>query len=138
LFFHQGQPRRLGELQRNPLLAKTLHTVAAQGVQAFYQGEIARAITQAMSAHQGLIDAEDLKHYKPTWREPLRGTYRGHEILTMPPPSSGGTALLTVLNLLEPYALGWNSSGFGSSTQVHLLAEALKHAFSDRAQYLGD
>lgn len=138
LFFEQGQPRQIGDLQRNPLLAQTLRTVARDGVKAFYSGAVAQKIAVAMQAEGGLITAADLKAYQPTWREPLKGSYRGHEILTMPPPSSGGTALLTVLNLLEPYALGWNSSGYGSSQHTHLLAEALKHAFSDRAHYLGD
>lgn len=138
LFFERGQPRQIGDLQRNPLLAQTLRTVAREGVKAFYSGAVAQKIAAAMQAEGGLITAADLQNYQPTWREPLKGSYRGYEILTMPPPSSGGTALLTVLNLLEPYALGWNSSGYGSSQHTHLLAEALKHAFSDRAHYLGD
>lgn len=138
LYFNQGKPRKLGELQRNPELAQTLRLVAEQGAAAFYKGPIAQKIVTAMQAQGGLINAQDLASYQPRERQPLRGSYRGYEILTMPPPSSGGTALLTVLNLLEPYQLGWNSSGFGSSQYLHLLTESMKHAFSDRANFLGD
>lgn len=138
LFFPGGKVKKLGEIQRNPDLAKTLKTIAKQGVDSFYTGEISRKIVTAMRNNQGLISAKDLKNYRPKVRQPLRGTYRGHEIITMPPPSSGGAALLTVMNLLEPYNLGWNASGFGSSSHVQLLTESMKHAFSDRANYLGD
>ncbi|HEY9841404.1 MAG TPA: gamma-glutamyltransferase [Candidatus Obscuribacterales bacterium] len=138
IFFDQGQPRRLGSLQTQPELAATLKTIAREGVSAFYKGEIARKIVAAMQANGGLITAQDLAAYQPRERQPLRGNYRGYEVITMPPPSSGGTALLTVLNLLEPYALGWNATGHNSSQYVHLVTEAMKHAFSDRANYLGD
>lgn len=138
LYFAKGQSHREGERVRNPDLARTLRRIAAQGTQDFYRGETAKRIVSAMQSQGGLISAADLSGYRPVLREPLRGSYRGYEILTMPPPSSGGIALLTVLNLLEPYALGWNSTGFGSSGYVHLVTEAMKHAFADRAHYLGD
>ena len=91
-----------------------------------------------MAANGGLITAEDLAQYKPKLRTPLYADYRGYQVVTMPPPSSGGTALIEILNFLKPFELGWNSTGHGSSTQVHLVTEAMKHAFSDRANYLGD
>lgn len=138
LVLKNGQPLRLGETFRNPALAATLKTIARDGVSAFYTGEISKKIVAAMQANGGLISAKDLASYKPRERTPLKGNYRGYEILTMPPPSSGGTALLTILNLLEPYALGWNATGHGSSQYVALVTEAMKHAFSDRANYLGD
>lgn len=138
LFFKDGLPKAVGEMQTNPELAQTLRTIAQEGPQSFYTGSISRQIVAAMQANGGLITAEDLKNYQPKERTPLKGSYRGYEIVTMPPPSSGGTALLTILNLLEPYALGWNSTGFGSSRYVNLVTEAMKHAFSDRANYLGD
>ncbi|PKL75670.1 MAG: gamma-glutamyltransferase [Candidatus Melainabacteria bacterium HGW-Melainabacteria-1] len=138
VFFKAGQPPRIGESVRNPELAATLRSIAKEGASAFYTGEIARKIVTAMQAHGGLITAQDLARYQPKERKPIQGRYRGYEVLTMPPPSSGGTALLTVLNLLEPYALGWNSLDHGSSGYVGLVTEAMKHAFADRANYLGD
>lgn len=138
VFFNQGQPRKLGEIVTNPELAATLRLIAKDGTDVFYKGAIADKITAAMQANGGLISKKDLADYRPREHKPLRGTYRGYEILTMPPPSSGGTALLTMLNLLEPYALGWNASGHNSSAYMNLVTETMKHAFSDRANYLGD
>ena len=138
IFFEAGKARQIGAVQKNPELAASLNTIATEGVESFYTGSISKKIIAAMQKNNGLISPQDLAAYQPKYREPLKGTYRGYEIYTMPPPSSGGTALLTVLNLLEPYALGWNSSGFGSGTHVGLITEAMKHAFSDRANYLGD
>lgn len=138
LFFKQGQPQPVGAIHKNPELAQSLKTIAQGGVKEFYQGKIAQQIVKAMQQNGGLISASDLANYRPKVRPVLTGTYRGYQILTMPPPSSGGIALLTVLNLMEPYALGWNSTGFGSSQYTHLLSEAMKHAFADRAQFLGD
>jgi len=131
-------PYLLGEKLKLPDLAKTLRTLAEKGIADFYTGGLSRQIVAAMQANGGLISAQDLANYRVTLRQPLKGDYRGHEILTMPPPSSGGTALIETLNLLEPHALGWNSSGFGSSGYVHRVTEALKHAFADRAEFLGD
>lgn len=138
LYFNQGQPFKLGETVRNPALAATLRLIAREGVKSFYNGEIAAKIVTAMQANGGLISRSDLANYKPREHSPLRGSYRGYEILTMPPPSSGGVALLTMLNLLEPYALGWNATGHNSSAYIHLVTESMKHAFADRAEYLGD
>lgn len=131
-------PYLLGEKLKLPDLAKTLRTLADKGISDFYTGGLARQMVAAMQANGGLISAQDLANYRVTLRKPLTGDYRGHTILTMPPPSSGGTALIETLNLLEPQKLGWNSSGFGSSGYVHSVTEALKHAFADRAEFLGD
>ncbi len=102
----------------------------------FYRGTTANEIVRAMKAHGGLITAEDLAKYKPVVRAPLRGTYRGYEIVSMPPPSSGGIALIEMLNMLEAYdlkAMGWHSS-----RHVHTMLEVMRRAFADRAQFLGD
>lgn len=138
LFFEKGKPKNIGDVQKNPDLAKTLKLISDKGVKEFYKGSIAKTIAEEMKKHGGLITLEDLASYKPSIRKALKGNYRGYDILTMPPPSSGGTALLEILNIMEPYKLSWDSMGFGSSKYVHLVTEAMKHAFADRAEYLGD
>lgn len=139
VFFKQGKtPYLLGEKLKLPDLARTLKTLSEKGISDFYTGGLAKQIVAAMQQNGGLISANDLANYRVSLRQPLKGQYRDHEILTMPPPSSGGTALLETLNLLEPQKLGWNSSGFGSSGYVHSVTEALKHVFADRAEFLGD
>jgi gamma-glutamyltranspeptidase/glutathione hydrolase len=102
----------------------------------FYEGETAKLIAADMKANGGIITLEDLRTYEPTLRTPLRTTYRGHEILTMPPPSSGGIALIEMLNMLEAYDL--KSMQWGSAQYTHTLIEAMRRAFADRAQFLGD
>lgn len=138
LFFANGKLPQIGTRIRNPLLAASLRLIAAQGSQAFYRGPLAQKIAAAMQQHGGWITLNDLASYQPTERQPLQGHYRGYDILTMPPPSSGGAVLLTMLNILEGYPLGWNSIGFGSSQYSHVLAETMKHGFSDRARFMGD
>jgi gamma-glutamyltranspeptidase/glutathione hydrolase len=138
LFLCNDQPCALGTPIRNPELGQTLRRMAEHGVQDFYTGDTAKKIVAAMEVEGGLVSASDLTRYTPKLREPLRGTYRGYDILTMPPPSSGGTVLLQALNFLEAYPLGWATTGFGSSQHIHLLTEALKHGFADRAALLGD
>lgn len=137
-FFNKNKPREIDETIKNPQLGKTLRIIADKGVSDFYSGSIAKKIDADMKKNGGFITFDDLKNYKPKIRVPLKGTYRGYDIISMPPPSSGGTALLETLNILENFELGWNSTGFGSSKHVHLVTEALKHAFSDRAEYMGD
>lgn len=138
IFFTNGKPKKTGEWQKNPELAATLKLIAAKGVNEFYKGSIARKIAAAMQKNGGLISLADLANYKPKIRKPLTGKYKGYEIITMPPPSSGGTVLLEILNITEPFNIGWNSTGFGSSRHVHLVTEAMKHAYADRAEYMGD
>lgn len=125
-----------GERFVQPDLAKTLERLAKAGPQDFYKGQIASQIAKDMAEHGGLITAEDLARYQPKERAVLRGTYRGYEILTMPPPSSGGATLLQELNILEGYDLG--ALGPQSSQADHLLLEAMRRAFADRALFFGD
>jgi gamma-glutamyltranspeptidase/glutathione hydrolase len=107
-----------------------------QGPREFYEGKTAQMIAADMKANGGLITLRDLKEYEPTIRKPLKGTYRGYEIMTMPPPSSGGAALLEMLNMLEHYKL--SDYGPNSSEAIHLLVEVQRRAFADRAEYMGD
>jgi len=125
-----------GERIRQPELAETLKSVAAKGSQVFYQGWIAQAVVDRLKKGGGVLTLEDLKSYRPVWREPIIGSYRRQLVITMSPPSSGGIALIQMLNVLEGYQL--SLLPHDSATYLHLLAEVMKHAFSDRAQYLGD
>src|SRR5262245_30695736 len=135
-FSKQGAPYAAGDVFRQPDLARTLERIRDQGPAGFYEGETASLIEKEMRSGGGLITLADLRDYRPKRRAPLRGRYRGREVLTMPPPSSGGTALLEMLNVLERYDLA--PMGFGSAAHLHLLAEAMRRAFADRARYLGD
>jgi gamma-glutamyltranspeptidase/glutathione hydrolase len=125
-----------GELIRQRELAASLKAIAAEGPQVFYEGWIGQAIAERIKKAGGVLTTEDLKSYKPVWREPLIGHYRKRMVITMPPPSSGGVALIEMLNVLEGYKIG--SLPHNSATYLHLVVETLKHAFADRAQYLGD
>ncbi len=135
-FSKNGVPYEPGELLRQPDLARTLQRIAEQGPAGFYEGETALLIEQEMKAHGGLITREDLKAYRAKRRVPIRGTYRGYDIYSMPPPSSGGVALVEMLNVLEGYDLA--AKGYGSAETLHLLIETMRRAYADRAQYLGD
>jgi gamma-glutamyltranspeptidase / glutathione hydrolase len=135
-FSRQGTPYDMGDVLKQPDLARTLERVAAKGPAGFYEGETAALIEKEMVAGGGLINRDDLKAYRPQKRTPLRGSYRGVEVLAMPPISSGGTALLEMLNILEGFDL--RGRGFGSAATVHLVVEAMRRAYADRARYLGD
>jgi gamma-glutamyltranspeptidase/glutathione hydrolase len=126
----------MGDILHQPDLAETLERIAKKGPKGFYEGKTARLIEKEMERGGGLITREDLKVYRAMRRRPLRGQYEGLEILTMPPPSSGGVVLLQVLNVLEEYDLP--GMGFGSASYLHHLAEGLRRAFAERARYLGD
>jgi gamma-glutamyltranspeptidase/glutathione hydrolase len=117
-------------------LGRTLRLIAAEGPDVFYGGSLARAIVDAVRERGGILTEEDLEAYQVKRREPIRGSYRGYEIFSFPPPSSGGIALVEIANILEPFDLG--ARGAGSSASLHLIAEAMKLAFADRAAYLGD
>ncbi len=130
------EPVRLGTRVRQTELAATLRTLAKRGPRAFYEGELAAKIAAAARANGGTLSTQDLARYQALAREPLRGTYRGREIVAFPLPSSGGVTLLETLNVLEGFDLA--SLGAGSSAAIHTIAEALKLGFADRAQYLGD
>lgn len=138
LYFVNNKPVEQGIIVRNPALAQTLSTLSEQGFRSFYEGPWAESFAQKIQQAGGLIGAADLKNYRPKYRSPLSTRYRGYQVVTMPPPSSGGVALITMLNLLQPYPLHWNALSWGSSEYTHLLTESMKHAFSDRAHYLGD
>src|SRR5690606_37522351 len=136
IFLRDGNYYQAGEILRQPELANCLRLIAREGPEAFYRGEIANRIVAAMEANGGLITKRDLAEYEAVFRDPVRGTYRGHEIVSMGPPSSGGVILLQMLRMIERFpvrALGLNSSAF-----IHLKAEAMRRAFADRAEYLGD
>lgn len=135
-FTKDGVPYKPGELLKQTDLAKTLQRIADQGPKGFYEGETAALLAAEMNAHGGMITKQDLKDYHAKRREPVRGSYRGHEILSMSPPSSGGIAIVTMLNLLEGYPLSeW---GFGSAATLHRYAEVMRRAYADRAQHVGD
>ncbi len=124
-----------GDVVKNQGIAKLLKLIETKGSAAFTTGDVPAEISKAVQAAGGILLAEDLGNYQPTWREPLKSTYRGFEIFAMPPPSSGGTTILTALNILEGYDLPL----LGRNPQtVHMVVEALKHAFADRAEWLGD
>ena len=135
-FTKNGAPYEAGDTLKQPDLARTLERIASQGPAGFYQGETALALEKEMLAHGGLITRDDLKNYTAKKRVPVRGTYRGYEIISMPPISSGGVALIEMLNVLEGYDIA--SMGAGSADAIHLTAEAMKRAYADRAHYLGD
>ena len=117
-------------------LGNTLRGIARNGPAAFYSGEIAERIAASVRAAGGVMTADDLAGYEPKLREPVRGTYRGHEIVSMSPPSSGGIHIIQILKMLEGFDLA--GSGAGSARHYHLMAEAMRRAYADRAVYLGD
>lgn len=117
-------------------LATTLESIARDGPRAFYKGSIAGKIATAVQAAGGIMTREDFARYRAIVRTPVRGTYRGYDVLSMPPPSSGGIHLIEILNILEGFSL--RESGAGSAATLHLMIEAMKPAYADRAEYLGD
>lgn len=131
-----GQVPQPGDIFRQPELAATLQRIADHGIADFYEGETARLIVAEMERGGGLITLQDLADYEPVIREPVRGTYRGHEIFSMSPPSSGGAHIVQILNILEGYPIG--DYGHNSAQTIHLMAEAMKRAYADRSEYLGD
>jgi len=131
-----GQPYVAGEKIRQQDLGRTLTRIRDSGRDGFYRGETARLVAEEMRRGGGLITEDDLARYEAKERAPIRGTYRGYEIISMPPPSSGGVALVEMLNILEGYDLA--AAGQNSPRYVHLVAEAMRRAFLDRARFLGD
>ena len=135
-FSNDDAPYGAGERFRQPNLAATLALIAAEGPAGFYRGRTAALLAEEMEAHGGLITEADLAAYEPRVRGAVRGTYRGYEVVSMPPPSSGGVTLIQMLNVLEGYDL--RAAGFGSALNVHRIAEAMRRGFADRALHLGD
>lgn len=136
IFLRSGKLFEEGDLLRQPELARSLRLIAEEGSQAFYEGEIARLIVADMRANGGLITEDDLAGYSAVVRTPIRGSYRGYEIVSMGPPSSGGVILVEMLNMLERFPVC--QLGFNSSEMIHLKVEVMRRAFADRAQFLGD
>jgi len=135
-FKDNGEPYAKGEMLKQKDLARSLREIAENGPDAFYNGDIAKKINGFMKENGGLITKEDLESYKPVIRKPARGTYRGYEIYSMPPPSSGGVHLVQMLNMLELYPLG--SYGHNTAKTIHIMAEVMKLAYADRSVHLGD
>jgi len=135
VFQRDGNYYRAGEIFRQPDLARTLERIA-RDPDDFYHGAMARELAASLQKGGGLITTDDLAHYEVKEREPLHGTYRGYQVISSPPPSSGGTALLETLSILEGFDL--RAAGNRSSQAVHLTAEAFRRAFYDRAEFLGD
>jgi len=137
IFFQtDGTAYRPGDRLIQKDLAWSLQQIAQEGSSAFYEGAIAERLTADMREHGGLITKEDLRRYRTVWRTPVRGTYRGYEIVSMPPPSSGGIHLIQMLNILEHEPL--QAFGPNSARTIHWLAESMKLAYADRSEWLGD
>jgi len=135
IFQRDGNFYKQGEIFRQPELARTLERIATNPDE-FYHGAMARELAAAVQKGGGLITAQDLANYEVKEREPVRGTYRGYEVISAPPPSSGGVALIETLNILEGFDLA--KAGNRSAESVHLIAEAFRRAFFDRAEFMGD
>lgn len=136
IYLKNGALYKEGELFRQPELAATFARLQRFGPNEFYEGETARLIVADMKRNNGLMTLEDLRGYIAKERTPLRGNYRGHTIISMPPPSSGGAVLIEMLNILEGFDL--RELEASSSDRYHLMAEAMRRAFADRAEYMGD
>ena len=135
IFQRDGNFYEPGDVFKQPELATTLERIA-KNPDDFYHGDLARELAAAMQKGGGLVTAEDLAAYEVKERQPIRGTYRGYEVISAPPPSSGGVALVEMLNILEGYDLA--KQGNRSAESIHLTAEAFQRAFFDRAEFLGD
>jgi len=136
VFMPSGQVPPVGSLLRQEDLARTLAAVAGQGPDAFYAGPVAEAMAGSVQRSGGILTTADLAAYRSVWRDPIRGSYRGHEIIGMPPPSSGGVHLVQMLNILEGFDLA--GKGYGSADAWHLMFEAMKFAYADRSRFMGD
>jgi gamma-glutamyltranspeptidase/glutathione hydrolase len=131
-----GTPLREGDVLIQRDLAATLTAIVEQGPRGFYEGPVADKLVKAIADAGGIMTTDDLKSYQPVIRAPVRGNYRGYDIVSMPLPSSGGTVLLEALNILEGFPMADMKQG--SAASLHLIIEAMKRAYADRARYLGD
>ncbi len=131
-----GSTYKGGEILIQKDLANTLKLIQKEGPKAFYEGAIADLIVKDMKRNGGIITKEDLKNYKPVWRKPVVGNYRGYDIISMAPPSSGGIHIIEILNIMENANIG--DMGFGSISTISLMTEAMRQAYADRSEYLGD
>ncbi|HEY0972236.1 MAG TPA: gamma-glutamyltransferase [Gemmatimonadales bacterium] len=135
VFFPNGEPPAVGSRLVQPALARTLRTIASEGARAFYDGWPADSVEAEMKRGGGIITAEDMARYRPEWREPVRTTYRGHTLVSMPPSSSGGVTIAETLNILEPFG---RLPAHGTPGYTHLLAAAYQRAFVDRNEKIAD
>lgn len=131
-----GNTYKSGDLFVQKDLAKTLKLIAKEGPDAFYKGKIADLIATDMAKNKGIITKEDLAQYQAIWRKPVEGTYRGYDIISMSPPSSGGAHIIEILNIMENANI--ENLGFASSKTLHIMAEAMRQAYADRSEYMGD
>jgi gamma-glutamyltranspeptidase / glutathione hydrolase len=136
IFLRNGNFYQAGDRLVQPELARTLGRIARQGAREFYEGETARLLANDMREHGGLITLDDLKAYRTIERKPLAGSYRGYEIITAPPPSSGGAGILQMPGVLE--GTGYQKAGAGSAAALHYMAEAMRRYFADRSEHLAD
>ncbi|MBI3449219.1 MAG: gamma-glutamyltransferase [Acidobacteria bacterium] len=136
IFFPDGRAPAPGQVLVQKDLAKCLSRIAREGPRAFYEGEIASAFAATMKRGGGILTSEDLARYRAARREPIRDTYRGLDVISVPPPSSGGALLVEMLHMLEPFDV--KGMGAGSSAYEHLAAEVMKRAYADRAEFMGD
>ncbi len=136
VFWKNGAPLQSGQRLVQKDLAQSLRLISQQGAKAFYEGAIAQKIVTEMAPHANALSLQDLRDYKVAEREPVRGSYRGYQIVTMPPPSSGGAHLIQILNMMERWPM--NQWGADSAQSVHYMTEAMKLAYADRSEYLGD
>src|SRR5438132_4518727 len=136
IYLRNGNFYNEGETFRQPDLAATFARLQRGGPNEFYEGQTARLIVEDMKRHNGLLSMPDMRGYVAKEREPLHGTYRGYEIVSMPPPSSGGAVLIEMLNILEGF--DFKKMDWASSDRYHLMTEAMRRAFADRAEYMGD
>jgi len=136
IYLTDGFPKLAGETIVNPDLANSLRLIAQNGPDAFYKGPIAQSIVAAVQADGGLMTLEDMASYKASIRTPVTGTYRGYEIVSVSPPSSGGAHVIELLNMMEHYDL--KKMGLNSAESIHVWAEAMKLMYADRAEYMAD
>ncbi len=136
IFLRDGDLYEPGEVLVQPDLAATLRLIAEHGARGFYEGTVPRLVAEEMARGGGIIGEKDFAEYRALVREPVTGRYRGHTIAAMPPPSSGGAAVVEMLNMIEPADIA--AAGHNSPTTIHLLAEVMRRAYADRAEFMAD
>jgi len=134
--FVTGSEWKNGDILKQPELAEVMKAIRDQGFDGFYKGWVADSLFAEMQRGKGIITKEDLASYEAKWRTPIIGQYKGYEIISMPPPSSGGIALQQLLSSIEPYDIA--QYGFHSVDAIHLMIEAERRVYADRASHLGD
>jgi gamma-glutamyltranspeptidase / glutathione hydrolase len=136
IFQRNGKFYELDEVFKQPELAATLERISKNGAKEFYEGETAQKLAAAMAKNGGMISLADLKNYAAAERKPITGKYRNYELITAPPPSSGGVGILQMMGMLE--GSGYEKSGAGSAASIHFVAETMRRYYADRNEYLGD